>query len=220
MRDIRALLRNGNTEVLLWLPMSHMNRFSIKETPAALQNLQGELDITADDFGERMSHRKYIRLFTNKMKLAVGKQYVDSFFIKASPTTYHAMFFFTSHVRGAEKLLEAKWKIDTDSGEGWDHKQIGGLFGSELKVGGLDQLLRSRQLSPLIAGCTNIDLYDWTIQQGYLPKHTNEVLKSMVGEGLSVTKFNSSELARRGSYYISYAHSKQPPKVTLQLKQQ
>lgn len=215
--DIRRLLSSGNSEVLLWLPMSHMNRFSVKETPDALSRIHDELEITELELSEQISNRSYIALFTHHFKTNFSSRYVDSFFIKASPSTYHAMFFFTSHVRGAEILLEAKWKIDESNGEGWDHRQTNNLFGNSDKINKLEILLKDANNSPVIKGCTNSDLYEWTIRQGYLPKHCVDVLKTLYYSGLRVTLIEENKPAIKGSFYIAYEHYKNKPKVTIKL---
>lgn len=77
-------------------------------------------------------------------------------------------------------MLETKWQIDEDEGEGWSYEKTGNLF-SALKTNPLEQ-----KLLDLIKGrpkCFNGDVYECCFRLGFLPAHCNEVFSSLQNEG-------------------------------------
>ena len=221
--DIATLLSSGNAELLLWLPITHMARFSRKETPAALQRIQDQLGIADSDFEslEGKNHqREYIHLVVEKLRSYFPQFYVDSFFIRAKPSVHHAMFFITPSAKGAEKLIEAKWTIDEDAGEGWSYKKASmeSLFGASQAVNRLEQLLVQKG-GLLRKGTNNVELYAFSIRNGYLPKHINQVLKEM--DRLTWTHPDPTKRARKNATYINYENFRNTAiKVNLKLPAQ
>ena len=210
--DLRKLLSSGSCEVLLWLPASHMSRFRSNGTPDSLERIQDDLGLTSVEFdrlpaGNRQ--RGYIDLLLEGFRSTFRNAFVDSFYIKADATTHHAMFFFTPHIKGAEKLLESKWAIDNEEGRGWSYeKNSDGLFGDSVRVNELERELRdvgSILYEP--EGASNVEMYQLAIANGFLPKHLTEVFKSM--KDLAVCPVKPGEKVRKGAHYINYKRFKE-----------
>jgi hypothetical protein len=109
-------------------------------------------------------------------------------------------------------MLEAKWKLDSDQGKGWDY--IGGqqssLF-SEFKVHPLEEKLRAF-LKEKVRG--NGDVYEFTLQCGFLPKHTMEVFTNLQKLQQLTVESDHGAKVRKGWFYINYrAFRDDPTKV-------
>ena len=171
---ISELMVGKKTEVLLFLPVQHMFRFSKRGTPEPLDDfLKG---IAFDrELPVNTGMRGYIEYIKEGFRQLLPQCYVDSFTIQKDAKTAYCLFFFTSHIRGAEKMLEAKWTLDKPFGERWSYAESSStpsLF-DEPQINALEQkLLNSLAMGPM----TNEQIYEMTLRAGYLPKHSNEIL--------------------------------------------
>jgi three-Cys-motif partner protein len=119
--QIKSLLANGNAEVLLWLPTQFMYRFATNGTPESLKDFITEI---IPNFSEMNADNvwNFIHSLKHGFQEYIGKQsFVDTFTIQKDSRSVFCLFFFTSHIKGYEKMLEAKWEIDTEFGKGWDY---------------------------------------------------------------------------------------------------
>jgi len=112
-----SLMKNGYTEVILFLPISHMQRF----TNAAIQD---EYSISQYEplrnfvysFFPDENHpirqntvkaKDYIQYIADALKF--GNQYfATSYYIERDKANYFALFFMSSNIFGFEKILETK----------------------------------------------------------------------------------------------------------------
>lgn len=202
---IKELMAGGNTEVLLFLPTQHMFRFSQKGTPVALSDFLEELRY-GRGFPAGMGVTDYLDYIKDGFRLLMPDCYVDSFTIRKDAQTAFCLFFFTSHIYGAEKMLETKWKLDNDQGKGWSYQDEG-------IAGGLFDLPQTNPLEKLIEASlasgakTNEALYESTIHAGFLPTHTTQILTSMQKQGrIHVIPENT----RKGAFFLNYQACKAP----------
>lgn len=214
--QIKNLMSRGSAEVLLWLPTQFMYRFAKNGTPEALKDFITEI---IPNFNEWRQGNvwNFISLLKHGFQNYLGDNYfVDTFTIQKDVTTVFCLFFFTSHIKGFEKMLEAKWEIDTEYGEGWDFEGNALSLFHEYKTNPLETKL-TEYLKSKKRG--NRELYEFTLRQGFLPKHTNEILFNWQNTGrLEVFGLNGDK-ARKGSFYISYKYHKDgTEKVTFNLK--
>ena len=203
--QIKNLISNGNSEVLLWLPTQFMYRFANNGTPEALKDFITEI---IPDFKEWKSGNvwEFIRNLKNGFQDYLGPKYfVDTFTIQKEINTVFCLFFFTSHIKGFEKMLEAKWKIDTEQGKGWNYTGNQPTLFYEQKTNSLELKLKEylRQEKRY-----NGELYVFTLRQGFLPKHTNEILYNWQINGRLDVFLENGEKARKKSFYISYNYYK------------
>ena len=196
---IHELMVNGKSEVLLFLPTQQMFRFSKKGTPEALLDfLEGIRQ--EREFPANATIAAYIKYIVEGFRLLMPDCIVDSFIIRKDPQTAFCMFFFTSNLKGAEKMLEAKWKLDEQQGAGWsftDSGYEGSLF-AEPHVNPLERILEKLLKK---APQSNAAIYDTTIRSGFLPKHANQVLSAMQKRG----RLKVPDGIRQGAFYINYA---------------
>jgi three-Cys-motif partner protein len=207
--EIKKLLQSKKSEVLLFLPTQFMYRFNEKGTPEALIQIIEEL-VDIKEWKPSNSVYQFIDQFKEALKNYLGKDFfVDTFSIEKDAATVFCLFFFSSHIRGFEKMLETKWQIDDDEGKGWSYEKTGNLF-AEQKTNLLEE-----KLFTLISGkhkVYNGEVYEYTLRNGFLPTHSVEVLTSLQSEGRLVVSSDDNEKVRKGAFYINYENYKTSPK--------
>lgn len=198
---------NKKSEVLLWLPTQHMYRFSKNGTPEALLDFIEELT-QYKEWKRSDSVWKFINQLKEGFQSYLGENYfVDNFSIKKEENTVFCLYFFTSHIKGFEKMLEAKWEIDNEQGRGWEYSgNIATLF-SDNKTNELEEKLKE-----YLKGHKkfNNDIYKFTLRQGYLPKHANQILEQWQGNNTLVVNLANGDKARKKSFYIKYYKQNDP----------
>lgn len=204
--QIKDLLSNKKTEVLLWLPTQFMYRFETNGTPQALKDFIEEI-VPYENWISSENASNFVRQLRDEFQIAIGSNYfVDHFTIQKDAATMFCLFFFTPHIKGFEKMLEAKWEIDTEQGKGWEYSgNTPSLFYGQ-KTNPLEDYLK-KYMSEKVR--TNGELYKFTLDKRFLPKHTNEVLYNWQQNGnLKVLLANGRD-ARKRAFYISYQHYKE-----------
>ncbi len=227
------LMGNGKTEVILFLPISHMQRF----TNAAIQDedsiIQYEpLRDFVFSFFPDPNHpiRKstvnaidYIHYVADALKFG-NKYFATSYFIERDKANYFALFFMSSSIFGFEKILETKWTLDEEHGGGFRiPEQTPNLFAEEFALETQNHnALRLRHLleEALKTPKTNKELYEFVLRNEFLPKHANEVLKEMqrTNPKFSVVYVKTGKNARKNAFYLSYKHYNSEPVVKMQIE--
>lgn len=205
---IRDLLHGGHSELLLFQPTQHLFRFAERGTPPALSDFMKAVS-EGKNWPVGLTIREYIRHTVELFRSYLGDGFfVDSFTIeKERPKAVFCLFFFSPHIRGFEKMLEAKWKMDSDSGQGWHYQDA--MQGFDLfeqpqtnaLETHLDRKMRTRPT------WSNGELYEMILRQGFLPKHGRDVLTHWQQAGkIQVTPMN-----RKGAFYLSYKDFRDQP---------
>ncbi len=215
--QIKSLMAKRNAEVLLWLPTQFMYRFATNGTPEALKDFIEELEVFKD-WQSKNVWDFISRLKEGFQRFLGDKYFVDTFTIQKDANAVFCLFFFSSHIRGFEKMLEAKWEIDTEQGKGWDY------------TGNQPSLFHAQKTNPLEDKLKeflkdknkhNGEVYEFTLRQGFLPKHTNEIFYNWQNnDKIDVTTANG-EKARKKSFYIDYKYYKdanESKKVSFNIK--
>ncbi len=214
---IKKLLAGNKSEVLLWLPTQFMYRFEKNGTPKALKDLIEEI-VPYKDWKKSDSVWKFIDEMKSGFQKGVGPDYfVDQFTIQKDNNTVFCLFFFTSHIKGYEKMLESKWQIDEEFGKGWTYSGNQRTLFSEQKTNQLEKKLKIY----LKEDRTNGDIYEFTLRQGFLPKHANEILANWQKVGKLDVVLANGKAARKKAFYNAYKYYKDKNeyrKVTYKLK--
>lgn len=202
---IQKLMAGNKSEVLLWLPTQFMYRFEKNGTPLALKDFIEEI-VPFKDWKSSDSVWNFVGEMKNGFQNALGNNYfVDHFTIQKDNNTVFCLFFFTSHIRGFEKMLEAKWQIDTEQGKGWDYSGNQPTLFYSQKTNPLEEKLAA-YLSKKQR--TNGEIFEFTLRQGFLPKHTNEVFYNwQQNKKLDVVLQNGDKAIKR-AFYNSYKYYK------------
>lgn len=225
------LMKNGRTEVILFLPISHMQRF----TNVAIQD---EESITQYEplrefvfsFFPDTDHPirqntvraiDYINYVANALKFN-NKFFATSYFIERDKANIFALFFMSSNILGFEKILETKWKLDEEHGGGFrlpEKDQTLNMFADEFALETKNE--NARRLREVIEEAlktpkTNYEVYELVVRNEFLPKHANEVLKDLQNTNtkFSVIDITTGKKARKNAFYLS---SKEPV-VTMQIE--
>ncbi|HEU5166847.1 MAG TPA: three-Cys-motif partner protein TcmP [Chitinophagaceae bacterium] len=134
---IKEFLSNKKTEVLVFLPIRDMYRFAgmdkekINASHEPLYRLTSE--IFPNGVPEYTSQIDFIAKIKDSLKNILPGYYVDTFTLEREPGQFFCLFFFTSNIRGLEKMLETKWEIDSEQGRIWRYERTSSMFsGSEL----------------------------------------------------------------------------------------
>jgi three-Cys-motif partner protein len=213
--QIESLMAKRNAEVLLWLPTQFMYRFATNGTPLALKDFIEEL-VPYKEWKATDSVWNFIGQLKEGFQRRLGTTFfVDTFTIEKDPSTVFCLFFFSSHIKGFEKMLEAKWEIDTEQGKGWNYTgNIPTLF-QDLKTNPLEHKLTAFLNNHKR---TNGEVYEFTLKECFLPKHTNEIFYNWQTAGKLEVQKTDGEKIRKGAFYIAYNYfSKEPNKVTFKL---
>lgn len=208
--DIKRLLFANNSEVLLFLPTQNMFRFESKGTPESLQKFISEL-VPIEEWPESETGLNFIETLLDKFREYLGSKYfVDSFIITRGTNQYFCLFFFTSHIRGFEKMLESKWEIDEEQGRSWKQGMRSDLFADQEKIAKTEKL-KSALYDYLDEERTNGDLYEFGLNQGFLPRHVNSILKKFqIDDILKIEKTDGSKI-RKGAFYTGYNYYRDDP---------
>ena len=197
---IKSILSSKNSEVLLWLPTQHMYRFSDNGTPESLHKFTEELT-DYRKWKESDSVWKFINQLKNGFRNFLGSEiFVDTFTIQKEPQTVFCLFFFTSHIKGYEKMLETKWNIDTEFGQGWEYSGNTPTLFAEHKTNALAEKL----VSYLKDYRSNGDLYNFTLEHSYLPKHTYEILMDWQECSMITIEEYEGTRANKNAFYLNY----------------
>lgn len=229
------LMANGRTEVILFLPISHMQRF----TNVAMQDddamTQYEpLRTFVYSFFPDESHpirqntvkaKEYIQYITDALKFD-DKYYTTSYYIERDKANIFALFFMSSSIFGFEKILETKWKLDEEHGGGFrlpDKDQTLNMFADEFAIETKNEnakKLRNILVDALKTPKTNNEIYELVLRNEFLPKHANEVLKEMqdVNANFNVLDYKTGEKARKNSFYLSYKYYNSEPIVKMHIE--
>lgn len=229
------LMKNGYTEVILFLPISHMQRF----TNAAIQDedaiIQYEpLREFVYSFFPNTDHpirqntvkaMDYINYVANALKFN-NKFFATSYFIERDKANIFALFFMSSNIFGFEKILETKWKLDEEHGGGFrlpEKEQTIDMFADEFALETKNE--NARRLKKILEEAlkspkTNNDIYELVVRNEFLPKHANEVLKDLQNTNpkFSVIDILTGKKARKSAFYLTYKNYSSAPVVIMQIE--
>lgn len=201
--DIKSLIENKKSEVLLFLPIYFMSRFVEKSRDEefkggrAIRNFIATLFGDINELEKVKGQRDFIIKIQEQFKKFLNLKYVDTFKIERENNNLFCIFFFTNNKRGFEKMIQAKWALDKKKGAEF---KIGdevtlNLF-DEIEISNYDQkvvdfIKKHNQV-------TNTELTDFGYENNFLPTHTKKIL-DQIKEQLVIIS-NDDKPAR--SFYL------------------
>ena len=215
------LMENGKTEIILFLPISHMHRFTQKAIQDEDTSQYAPLRQFVNSFfdenhkmrNEKVDVMEYIQFISEALKFQ-NKFHTTSYYIERDAANHFALFFMSSHIFGFEKILEVKWMLDEDAGHGFKiPKQQRGLFddifAEEAKNKNAEKL-ESILLQSLIEPKTNRQIYEITLANEFSPKHTTEIFEKLQQQNpkFKVYDIKTGKEARKKAFYISWSNYK------------
>ncbi len=222
-RDFANLLKNKRTEIILFLPISHMYRFK----GVALSDFNNvsykKLRTFIYEFfqpGHPIYTEKTLKMpvFIKYIKESLsfgGDYYSTSFYIQRDKSNYTAIFLITPNIYGYEKIIEVKWGLDPKKGEGYRLNDFDSLFDKdpfrELEVP-VELLLKDENIK------TNLNLYFVTLLCEYTTKHMNELIKMWKLERkIEVRDIKTDSINNKGTYLNYQEYKSKIPKVYFKL---
>lgn len=222
---IYDLMRNGKTEIILFLPISHIQRFTNVAVQDEDEIVQYEplRDFVYSFFPDpqhpvrqnTVCVKEYIKYISDSLRFN-NHFFTTSYYIERDKSNYFALFFISHHIFGFEKILEVKWTLDEDHGGGFKlPAPMESLFAEEFAQETKNE--NAKKLKNLLIGYlkepqTNRSVYEFVLDNEFLPKHANEVLTELQKENTKfhVEDINSKAPARKGAFYISYKYYSKP----------
>ncbi len=227
-------MKNGRTEVILFLPISHMLRFTnvAMQDDDSITQYEPLRNFVYSFFPDEnhpirqntVKAKDYIQYIADALKFN-DMYYATSYYIERDKANIFALFFMSSNIFGFEKVLETKWKLDEEQGGGFrlpEKDQTLNMFAKEFALETKNenaQRLRTILEKALKTPKTNREIYELVLRSEFLPKHANEVLKELQENNpkFSVLNYNTGEKARKNSFYLSYKYYSNEPIVQMQI---
>lgn len=203
--SLEAVMSNGRTELVIFLPIEQMYRFRRKTVGDDVENPYLPLKRFVEQFGIDVasvsSEKQFILAVEGAMRFD-HKIYSASFSIRNHTGHYYGVFFLTSNLYGLEKIMEVKWELDEQKGyEFTGHNQPDFILELERK-----ESLYMSLLALITRRCTdNIELYEFVLTSGFRPTHAVVALKRLCAEGKAHTiDATTGKPARKGSFKLNY----------------
>ena len=215
---LQNLMKNGRTEIILFLPISHMHRF----TQTAIQDTDEIVQCKAlrkfvNSFfpaehriqKEKLPVMEYIQYIAEALKFN-DKFYTTSYYIERKVGSYFALFFMSSHIFGFEKILEVKWALDEEAGRGFKiPPQQKGFFDEQFAEEDKSKSAKKLEevlLQALSTPKTNRQIYEITLRNEFLPKHTAEIFRKWQSNDrrFKVYDIKTGAEARKKSFYVAW----------------
>jgi len=194
------------TDFLFFISSSFIARF------IDLPEFAAYIALTRADFVETDSlhcHRVICDYYRSLVPDGV-EYYIAPFSIKKGKNVY-GLIFGSHNLLGLRKFLECAWDTDPNTGEANfnidnDHivaTQQLSLFEAENVVKKLDYYQNEITSWLQVAERTNFDIYKYSLLHGFLPKHTNDILREMEKNGVLEITTKGSDKRRTGAFYLS-----------------
>ena len=220
------LMSNGKTEILLFLPVSFMHRFThVAFDERQLKGTEPLRAFISDFFPENhpvrsdepMDVMQYICELNTAFSYK-GKYYTASYEIQRDKKNYFALFFICSNLLGFEKVVEVKWALDDAYGRGFRLDNNVGIFPEFVEFFKQEreeervEIMRMALLNLLQKrGRCNGEIYEYTLRMGYRPTVAVAALKQLQKDDLiEVRNIGFKTKVRKGAFYLNYKEWKEP----------
>jgi three-Cys-motif partner protein len=178
---LRDLLKNGNTELLLFIPICFMHRFTAKamkdETFAEGKHIEEFISALFEDhLPDITTQVSFIKSIKNQFRTYLSIPYVDVTYIEKGKGQYFALYFFSRSKRGFQKMLESRWNLDEKNGHGFatNHSSVGPTLFENIDHEDYASILLKEITAKKVM--TNQEVFDFGLENNHLPKHTRKVL--------------------------------------------
>jgi hypothetical protein len=178
-------------------------------------------DLASSDY--KSIHRYICDYFRSALPSGVD-YHLAPFSIRKGGNIY-GIVFGSGSLLGLQKFLEACWDLDEVTGEAnYDIDDDPARYGdrfllTEMNVikkqdafeRDLEEMLRERASGrDTSSPADNLDVYRFTLERGFLPKHANKHLTKIQKAGrLEVTAPQSAVPPKRGAFYLNWENYKQ-----------
>lgn len=214
--DIKSLLNKGNSEVLLFLPTHFMFRFIEGGTPECLYDFIDEI-VPKSEWPKSETGLDFIENLKDGFKKYLGNNiFVDTFIISREKNQFFCLFFFTSHIYGFDRMLDAKWELDEEQGRGWVFNSgKEDLFSCVEKEPNTKKF--EDELRQFLKGSSknNKEIYEFTLRNSHLPSHAIQILKKWQDNKELISIKPDGKDGRKSAFYLSYKDYKSSESIKL-----
>lgn len=230
-----SLLENNSTEVMLFLPVSHMYRFirgavQDEDNPGYAALRRFIFDFFPSNHRVRKGHLEGVFDLIDQLEKAFSfndQIFSTSFRIQRDRSNYYAVFTMTPNLLGFEKIVDVLWELDPMGGQGHylervkksDNPEQGNLLDA---LDYTDAHIRlSRRMSELEAlltkyvlksskGISNGELTVLLLKNGFKSTHATPILRELQKEEkIQVWDLDKNEQARKNSFYLGTMNMKE-----------
>ncbi len=231
----KLMSNKRNTEIILFVPISQIYRFTGKLLSDEDYDIGSLRDFIYSFFPDKkhpiynkgLSDEKTLIEFIRQSLTFNDEFFAASYFIQRdNKNHYYALFFVTPSIYGLEKILEVKWKLNEKNGTGFEQpKEMKSLFESQEKEDAKRELYE--RLEKLISNyisknqvVNNNQIYEFTLRNMYLKSHANQILRKLQSKGkIKVINNETKVNARKGAFYLSHDYYKaQHNKILISIK--
>ncbi len=210
--DILGFLSNGNVELFQFIPIDYIKRFS----KLAIDDSDGSQAITkfledfCPDYQTYLSDANYVQILQDHIKQALTfnqKFLSSSFILDRGLNRYFCLFYVTNHIRGLEVMNEAKWKLDSTTGQiSTRNPEQLRLFEDHVHDDYLDKFKLDLLgfIRSSLSYRTNIDIYEFTVKNDSVCRHATLCLDLLRNDNLIQVEF----IGRNNAYGITYPNYK------------
>lgn len=212
---VNELAQCGTTDILFFISSNHIRRF--RNGPAIRKYFQ----MDSEELGKseyKWIHRHICQYF--RSKLSTGMEYHLAPFSIKKGGNIHGVIFGSGSLLGLEKFLKVCWDLDRVTGEANydiddDPIRCGDdILFPEMRIPKKEDVFH-RELEEMLAGgdddapISNLDVYRFTLEKGFLPKQANAHLKELRKKGrLDVIDPGSGNLAGKRAFYLTWKNYK------------
>jgi three-Cys-motif partner protein len=213
--ELKRFLANKYVELIFFVPVSHIRRFarkSIEDSTYRGGEAIRDFLMPLMNHGLTIEAMSSTNTFINATKsalrsfLANQNVFVDTYTIERDKANTYCLFFFTHHIRGFEKMLETKWKLDENRGLGFrlssgQQKLFDNdfeLFMANEYASLLEKEIKERRI------INNSDIYLFGLENGFLPKHSRQILKDWVRNPSNFVILKEDGQTQTKHPYINY----------------
>lgn len=177
---IEEFLTKG-VDMLMFISSGHVRRF-LKDD--SFKNYIDSSHILTKDFEGKSNYETH-RVITEYVRKKFNHAFVSPFSLIKDNGNINGLIFISTHQKGQEQFLKTAWKIDNDFGEGnknIDHdftRDDGSLFCDRNQPSEKEKRYIELLKDFLQEERTNLEIKRFSLDNGFLPKHTNNILTNL-----------------------------------------
>lgn len=203
------ILKLKSTDTIFFTSSAHAYRFFKSD------EFKRHIDLTQfidEETNYNDCHRKMCEYYRSLVPENY-KYHLAPFSIRKPQTgSIYGLIYGSTNLKGINAFLDVAWSIDPMIGEAnfdIDDEAINkdSLFFDLIKPKKMEKFKESL-VEYLHTERTNQEVYEYTLLSGFIPKHTNAILRSKdIADRIKVTAIYGSK-PRKGAYYLEYRPSR------------
>jgi three-Cys-motif partner protein len=195
------------TDILFFISSATIKRFACEDSIS--RYFPGISKEQIDSLDRGHIHRYMCNEYYRKLIPANRTYYLAPFSIKKDSNIY-GLIFGSGNLKGLEKFLRVCWNLDGISGEANydiddDMVRNGKTLFEEFDVSKKIDCFKKRLVAFLQDFRSNNELYEFTLENGCLPKHTRELLEGLGKDGRLEVKPSDT---RKRAFYLNWKNYK------------